>query len=65
MTPSSTNSNEQRKDLFCRRVMARFQKLPGSTERNMDQMTSKWGDLHRKMSKFNGCFIQLVRFFLT
>ncbi|KAJ0949682.1 hypothetical protein HanRHA438_Chr01g0041291 [Helianthus annuus] len=49
--------------MFWRRVILHFSKLLGSTERNMDQMTSKWTDLDGKISKFNGCFIQKVRFF--
>ncbi|KAJ0615977.1 hypothetical protein HanIR_Chr02g0085361 [Helianthus annuus] len=47
--------------MFWRWVIAHFIKLPGSSDRNMDQMTSKWGDLNRKISKFNGCFIQVNR----
>ncbi|KAJ0492176.1 hypothetical protein HanIR_Chr12g0571861 [Helianthus annuus] len=49
--------------MFWRRVMLHFSKLPDSTERNMDQMTSKLTDLNWKISKFNGCFNQMVRFF--
>ncbi|XP_022008443.1 uncharacterized protein LOC110907826 [Helianthus annuus] len=60
-TENKKHSNEQRKDLFWRQVMAHFRQLLGSTERNMDQMTSKLGDLNRKMSKLNGCFIQVNR----
>ncbi|XP_021972073.1 uncharacterized protein LOC110867257 [Helianthus annuus] len=51
-------ASEQRKEMFWRRVMLHFSKLPGSTERKMDQMTLKWRDLNGKIIKFNGCFIQ-------
>ena len=62
ISENKKHSNQQKRDMFWRRVITHFSKLPGSTERNMDQMTSKWGDLNRTMSKFNACFIQLVFF---
>ena len=63
ISENKKTSNQQKRDQFWRRVISHFSKLPGSTERNMDQMTSKLGDLNRKMSKFNAYFIQLVNFF--
>ncbi|XP_076922704.1 glutathione S-transferase T3-like [Bidens hawaiensis] len=55
------HGNQQKRDMLWRRVIAHFEKLPDATDRNMDKMTSKWGDLNRKISKFNACYIQLSR----
>ena len=59
---SKKHSNRQKYSALWRRVKQHFLQLPGSTNRKKDKLIGKWGDLNKKMSKFNACFVQEVKY---